>query len=491
MYFDFFSLREAPFHITPNPDFLYLSPSHREALATIIYGVEQGKGFIALIGEVGLGKTTLLKAFMKAREGSREKIIYLFNSRISSDQLLQTLAREMDLDAQGLAPQELHEPIYQALIDEYAQGNRVVLLVDEAQAMPDETLEGLRLISNLETNDDKLIQIVLVGQPELASRLERHELRQLKQRIAVRATLAPLNRQESLAYIQYRCKQTGGRAENIFSLRALAKIAKQANGLPRAINILCDNALITSFGYGQKPVSLKVVNEVIADLSGKKRRFLSRVLPRLAGASFAAICLLLIGLGFFSYFAPEEAAKLKSTALSLLNMPATEKTTLAEQTPPPIINPARQIPPDTASDEVIEAEPHQPTETEPSAIEVLEEDPPNELKETLSPKLERAQELPSNVDAVAEVPAVAREFIPPPQSVEPQSVLLTKTVREGDTRYDLARDIYGDSNPTLWEYVRKNNPQIKENYLIKIGEIIVFPDWQHSAIGGNDPVSQR
>jgi general secretion pathway protein A len=271
MYLDFYHLRAEPFQVTPDPEFLYLSPSHREALATITYAVEQGKGFMALLGEVGLGKTTLLQALLQERRGAKEKIIYLFNSRFSYSGLLRALARELDLKVTSEEPEELLNHIYQALIREYAQGNNVVLLIDEAQGLREETLEGLRLISNLETSTEKLLQIVLVGQPELAAKLNRYELRQLKQRIAVQAVLSPLTRKESREYLRFRLEKAGGRAEEIFTPRALEKIVRRARGIPRALNILADNALVTGFGYGRKPVTVKVVREVIADLEGRTR----------------------------------------------------------------------------------------------------------------------------------------------------------------------------------------------------------------------------
>ena len=230
MYLDYYNLKTEPFQITPDPEFLYLSPSHREALATITYAVEQGKGFMALVGEVGLGKTTLLQSFLQERQGVKEKVIYLFNSRFSYGGLLRALARELDLEAASEEPEELLNHIYQALIREYAQGNNVILLIDEAQGLPEETLEGLRLISNLETPTEKLLQIILVGQPELTARLDRYELRQLKQRIAVQAVLSPLTRKESREYLRFRLEKAGGRAEDIFTRRALEKISPPWQG---------------------------------------------------------------------------------------------------------------------------------------------------------------------------------------------------------------------------------------------------------------------
>jgi general secretion pathway protein A len=359
MYLEFYNLSAEPFRITPDPEFLYLSPSHREALATITYAVEQGKGFMVLVGEVGLGKTTLLQTFLQERAGVKEKLIYLFNSRFSYAGLLRALAWELDLKAASVDPGVLLNSIYQALIREYAQGNRVVLLIDEAQGLSEETLEGFRLISNLETPTDKLLQIVLVGQPELTAKLNRYELRQLKQRIAVQAVLSPLTRKESREYLRFRLEKAGGRMPDIFTPRALEKIVRRAKGIPRALNILADNALVTGFGYGRKPVTVKVVREVIGPAA-------------------------------------------------------------------PAASPKRKV----------------------------EVSPAPEIQ-----------------------PAVAKER---PASGFP----VTRKVRAGENLYRMILEVYGASNPELWDLVRKRNPRIKEDLEIRVGEKFIFPDWKRMAKNG-------
>ncbi len=336
MYLEFYHLREKPFQITPNPEFLYLSPSHQEALATLNYGVEEGKGLMALIGEVGLGKTTLLHEFLKRRNNPKEKIIYLFNSRLTFIELLRALTREMDLDTGGDDPQVFLDHLYQALIKEYASGRSVILLLDDAQVMPKETLEGLRLISNLETPTEKLIQIALVGQPELEKKLDLHDLRQLRQRIAVKATLAPLTRQESLDYIKFRINKAGGRVESIFTPGALNEIIRRARGIPRVINILCDNALVTGYGYNQKPVTPKVVREVSGDLEGGRRNFRRHwAIP-----AFAAVLLALsVLVGYFQW--PD--SKPKNSILRL-------ETGLSKNSSVSVAPPAKTEPPTSAVD---------------------------------------------------------------------------------------------------------------------------------------------
>lgn len=269
MYNEFYQFKKEPFNVTPDPDFFFMSSSHKEALAAIIYGVERRKGFIAIIGEVGLGKTTVLRSYLQQAKSDALKAVYIFNANVSFGGLLKNIYRELGLKLQTGQISELIDHLHQFLISEYKQGHNVALIVDEAQNMPTETLENLRMLSNLETAEEKLIQIVLIGQPELQERLQRKELRQLNQRIALRHTIAPLSREESLGYIHHRLERVALSAEPVFSKSALSLISKHSQGIPRIINIVCDNALIAGFGSNKKPVTRKIVRQVIADLEGK------------------------------------------------------------------------------------------------------------------------------------------------------------------------------------------------------------------------------
>ncbi len=273
MYLNFYGFNREPFHITPDPDFLFLGPSHKEALAAIIYGIEQRKGFIAVTGEVGLGKTTIVRTFLQRYDPERIKTVLVFNANVSFHGLLKVIYQELGLSPPSTEPFEMVQHLHSVLIQEYRAGWNVVLIIDEAQNMPLETLENLRMLSNLESTKDKLIQIALVGQPELEAILARRELRQLRQRIAIRTTLKPLRPSESLDYITHRLSLAGRtKDEPLFSKSALRLVVKYAQGIPRKINILCDNALVTGFGYGRKAISAKIVREVIADLEGKRKR---------------------------------------------------------------------------------------------------------------------------------------------------------------------------------------------------------------------------
>ena len=269
MYLDFYHLKREPFQVTPDPDFLYLSPSHKEALAAIVYGIEQRKGIIAVTGEVGTGKTTILRYYLGKADPERLKAAHVFNPAVSFPFLLETIFQELGIPFESGETGGMVERFHQYLIEEYKKNNTVVLFIDEAQNVPVETLENLRMLSNLESSEDKLLQIVLCGQTELESLLDRNELRQLKSRIAVRATISPLSRKESLAYIRHRLSMSTRKESDIFTKAALKRIVRKAKGNPRSINILCDNALITGYGYDEKSVGFRTVGEIIADMEGR------------------------------------------------------------------------------------------------------------------------------------------------------------------------------------------------------------------------------
>ncbi len=291
MYLEFFGLQAKPFHTTPDPYFLYLSSSHKQALGSIIYGVKEKKGFIAVTGEVGLGKTTILRSFLAQGDQASQRIIYLFNPNLSFASVLKKLLRELGHDPIEGGDAEVVDQLHMVLIDEYYKSKTVVLLIDDAQNMPVATLENLRMLSNLETSEDKLIQIVLLGQPELDSLLDRYELRQIRQRIALRATIRPLSLKESHQYIRHRLNKAGGEGKAIFTKGALKRIIRAANGIPRRLNILCDNALVTALGYQKNPVTDRIAKEVVNDLTGKSSHALWKLIPLAAG-----VLILVLGL---------------------------------------------------------------------------------------------------------------------------------------------------------------------------------------------------
>ncbi len=302
MYLEFFGFKKEPFHITPDPEFLYVSPSHKEALAVINYGVEKRVGFMAILGGAGLGKTTILRTFLERANKEKVKAAFVFNVNVSYKDLLKAIHRELGLDLVADDVPEMVNHLRDALIEEHKQGRKVVLIIDEAQNMPVHTLENLRMLSNLEVSKDNLVQILLVGQSEFEDKLNLPELRQLKQRIAVRTALQPLTPKESLEYIRHRLSvATGSEGPEVFTQGALRRIVRYSEGIPRKINIVCDNAFITSLGYAKKPVTSEIVKEVIADLEGKNiKSHLKWVL-----ASAVALILLLAVSWFTLYGKPD------------------------------------------------------------------------------------------------------------------------------------------------------------------------------------------
>lgn len=294
MYLNFFNLNKEPFQITPDPSFLYLSQGHKEALASIIYGVEKSKGFILIIGAVGVGKTTILRAYLEKVDKEKLRSIYLFNANVSYGNLLKHIFAELSIVPESDEICEMVNQLHKALINEYRQARNVLLLIDEAQNMPVDTLENLRMLSNLETATEKLIQIVFSAQPEFEKTLNLEELKQLKQRIAVKAVISPLTREEGLTYIHHRLKRATDKKTVIFTNYALKEIVRVSKGIPRVINVLCDNSLITAFGYGQKKVGISVVKEITRDFGMQKPFFLTWR-PYMLSAMLVAIGLLYYG----------------------------------------------------------------------------------------------------------------------------------------------------------------------------------------------------
>lgn len=265
MYKQFFGFRELPFELTPNPRFLVLTDAHREALSNLEYGIASRKGITLLVGDAGLGKTTLIRAAI-AQQPERVHCVHLNNPALTRDEFVQMLAERFGLTAAAGGSKATFLSELEALLrSRHAARQTTVLIVDEAQSLPIALLEEIRLLANIETDDQKLLCVVLAGQPELAERLNDRSLRQLKQRVALRCELRPLTLQETGAYIAGRIRAAGGQAAQVFTREAVATIHARANGLPRVINVIADNALVTAFAANHRPVTSEMVLEVCRD----------------------------------------------------------------------------------------------------------------------------------------------------------------------------------------------------------------------------------
>ena len=279
MYTEHFGLREKPFSLTPDPRYLYLSASHREALAHMVYGIEEGEGFIAVTGEVGTGKTTLCRTLIE-RLGPDTEVAFLFHSRVSGVELLRSIHLEFGLPIRGLGRSELLDQLNRFLLEMKQKRRKVLLIVDEAQNLSPEALEEIRLLSNLETSTSKLIQILLFGQPELDELLDSRRLRQLRQRIGVRWRLEALSRPEARDYLRHRVRVAAGSDAEIFTPSALRELRRRARGVPRLMNLLADRSLLAGYASGAARVDRAHVGRAAREILHARDRRLSRRRPR-------------------------------------------------------------------------------------------------------------------------------------------------------------------------------------------------------------------
>jgi general secretion pathway protein A len=331
-YGGFYGFESAPFHVTPDPTLLFPTETHRAALGAIEYGIAAGKGFIAVTGEVGVGKTTVLRVCLDGLDSTKYKIIYLFSPALSTAELYATILEDFDVTLPPTSnATDLLRVLQRTLLAVHESGQQVVLAVDEAQQMPEATLESLRILSNLETDKSKLMQIILVGQPELEAVLAKHSMRQLAQRIAVRARVKSLTFKQSCRYIVHRTRCAGRLATRpLFTTPALLYVAFIAGGIPRTINICCDNALINGYGHAAERINFRIAREAC-----KAMKFRS---PLWRAAAVAAALLALVGL-----------IATGNTLLRYFYAARAEPAPAVLQTPPPAPTAATATPPAATS----------------------------------------------------------------------------------------------------------------------------------------------
>ncbi|MBI5506864.1 MAG: AAA family ATPase [Deltaproteobacteria bacterium] len=304
MYAHFYHLSENPFNLTPDPKFHYINESTREALASMLYGIKSRKGFLTLIGEAGTGKTTMLRRIVDEIEGET-RIVFVFNPGVSFDELLEFICMELGIRAEAKGRLKLLERLNAYLLEQLTEGRNVVVIIDEAQTLEDAVLEELRLLSNLETSKEKILQIVLSGQPELEEKLRRPHLRQLRQRVGVRATLRAMRPDETRAYVETRLRSAGSEKAELFTGPALLRCWQASQGIPRVINVICDNAMMIAFAEGKDRISASLMNAAIRDLDGESQvqAMMRRVRDLLggrrvgAGAAAAGVLVVAFALG--------------------------------------------------------------------------------------------------------------------------------------------------------------------------------------------------
>jgi general secretion pathway protein A len=265
MYKDFFGLRANPFNVNPDPRYLFLTRHTEEALACLTYGIQSRKGFVLLTGEVGTGKTTLINKLLEWLRLQQVATAFVFNSRLNTTQFLDYMMADFGIPCDSKAKSQILLRLYNWLLDRYRAGETAVLIVDEAQNLTDEVLEEIRMLTNLETFTEKLLQIVLVGQPELEQKLKQPQLRQLRQRLTLRARTHPLSFEETKAYVQQRLRIAGSNGQAIFDPDSLAAIHRYSSGIPRVINLLCEHCLVSAFVDQQKVIGAGVVDAVASD----------------------------------------------------------------------------------------------------------------------------------------------------------------------------------------------------------------------------------
>ena len=340
MYRSFFGLHEDPFTITPNPRFLFRSQSHQEALGYLLHGIEERQGFIAITGEVGTGKTLLCRTLLD-QVGGNVRTALIFNSFMSELDLLRSINEDFGISASGATRKELIDTLQGFLIREFSAGHNAVLIIDEAQNLAPPVLEQIRMLSNLETERGKLLQIVFVGQPEFRQQLARADLRQLNQRIALRYQLRPLNRQETEDYVHHRLVVAGSGGRVQFSRGAFAVIFRLSRGIPRQINLLCDRAMLAAYVHGSHRVNTKHIRQAWVEVEGQEggREFhLAWNTPQrkfITVQGFAlALALILGGGAWLAFFRPQPLERLPVASNARSETPWDGSDVASGHTPP-------------------------------------------------------------------------------------------------------------------------------------------------------------
>jgi general secretion pathway protein A len=466
MYAQFYGLRESPFALTPDPRYLFMSEPHKEALASAVYGVQERKGFVLILGEVGTGKTTLIRHLL-GRFGPNIRSVFVFNPAVSFMELLQLMLRDLELPCPSMRRVEMIDTLNDYLLKEAAAGRYVVVIIDEAQHLSPAVLEEVRMLSNLETARGKLIQILLVGQPELGDKLGRPELRQLRQRISLVAELKPLSYEDTVQYITHRLEVAGREGGDLFSRRALKVIFRASGGIPRLVNVICDKALVLGYGAGAKVIKRRIIKEVLKDwrpfqrLAGPTPRSRGRVLRRRVPNSrplrriAAAVALGLAGAALIVMLVGYKDGPLRSRFWHGL-LPSGASGTVVGPAEAPLRAKAEPatVPP------VSPAAPELPPRPDLRSVEPGPTVPP------ASPARAAAADRPTPKPASAAVP------------VEPSAKAREVVVAPGEVLSAVIARNYGRSELTLIDFVKSANPDVTSIDVLRTGQRLKLPVYE-------------
>lgn len=527
MYTEFYQMTERPFNVTPDPKFLYLNARYREAIASLNYGISQRKGFITLIGEAGTGKTTLLKRLLEDLD-PKTKTVFIFNTNVTFEEILEYIFAEFDLAVHNGKKLYMLQRLNTFLLEELRNGGNVALLIDEAQDLEFSVLEDLRLLSNLETAKEKILQIVLSGQPELGQKLSNPILRQLRQRISINCRLLPLSREEITEYLQFRLQAAGCPDLKLFSREAEDRIYHFSRGVPRLVNVVCDNALVIGYALGKKRIGADIIDEAAADLlpvelteaetyeaaptavaapSAGVRPGGDAWRQRLAVGGLVGAA---IGIGMFSVLrgggedgrgdapAPPVAARDAGDAVApgAAAAPAPAVAAPAALPPTPVLevrDPREDLqvaalpPPAPAVPAVAAAAADPLAEPRPTAAAVVEPEPEPEAPvavAAVAPEPVRAPEPPPRAAEPAPEPPPPRRAAPAPVA-EPEpprgaprldGVPFARiTVRAGDSISAIAQRRYGQATATILDLLKLANPQLRDVDVIATGQTLRLP----------------
>ena len=440
VYAEYFKLSSQPFSLTPDPAFLYLGPAHREALAAVEYGLTDRRGFVTLVGEVGTGKTTLLYSLLR-RLGPEFQVAYVTYTHQSVRRLLNSVLKDLGIPAPGTSKAALILALNRHLRRRGEEGGTTAIVVDEAQNLSDQAFEELRLLSNLETCTQKLIQIVLVGQPELEDRLRRPQLRQIQDRVSVRSVVNPLPDKEMRRYIEHRLQLVGGTADALFMPWALRLIIRRAAGIPRRANILCHNALLFAYGRNLPRVTARIAREAMADMDRRRGLFpvgLRRRVERAGVARwvFAAAAVTAALVAFHPLRSSPPAvvvtADPRETAPPAVPPPVDSGVAATDPAPRPLV--VDEVAGGAASEEAAPAAAVRPASNEPAAV---------------TPRTAAAAPLSVTVPRGAHLLALARGIY--------------------------GQDLQGARAEELLAEVRRLNPQMKDANVIHAGDSLLLP----------------